>query len=157
MTCNITVGREPWSSGNMRRLKIQRLWVRIPAPYTGWTFFTYVFVVMCFWKDENKWKRGRGCTNFFKKHPIRGLYFSIAHLCYTKICLWHWLHGLPLLCSAHFMNFLIESGSNFHKYSITDGTNPMALIPTIKWGFCEVGVCKIKLFLLPRYNIRFRR
>ena len=79
------------------------------------------------------------------------LYFSIAHLCYTKICLWHWLHGLPLLCSAHFMNFLIESGSNFHKYSITDGTNPMALIPTIKWGFCEVGVCKIKLFLLPRY------
>ena len=43
-------------------------WVRIPAPYTGWTFFHTVricckkFVVV--WKDENKWKRGRGWPNF---------------------------------------------------------------------------------------------
>ena len=45
-----------------RRLMIQWSWVRIPAPYTGWTFFTYLFVlkfVMCVWKGENKWKRGR--------------------------------------------------------------------------------------------------
>ena len=32
-------GREPWSSGNGRRLMILRSWVRIPVPYTGWTFF----------------------------------------------------------------------------------------------------------------------
>ena len=35
--------------------------VRISAPYTRWTFVSYLFVVkfvMCVWKDENKWKRG---------------------------------------------------------------------------------------------------
>ena len=31
--------RKPWSSNYGRRLMIQRLWVRIPAPYTGWRFF----------------------------------------------------------------------------------------------------------------------
>ena len=31
--------REPWSSGYRRRLMFQRSWVRILAPYTGWTFF----------------------------------------------------------------------------------------------------------------------
>ena len=31
---------EPWSSGYGRRLMSWRLWVWIPAPYTGWTFFT---------------------------------------------------------------------------------------------------------------------
>ena len=34
-----TTGREPWSNGYGRRLTFQMLWVRIPAPYTGWTFF----------------------------------------------------------------------------------------------------------------------
>ena len=34
-----TKGQEPWSSGYGRRLMFQRLWVQIPAPYTGWTFF----------------------------------------------------------------------------------------------------------------------
>ena len=46
---------EPWSSGYGKRLKFQRLWVRIPAPYTGWTFFTIfvVKIVMMFvWKDR---------------------------------------------------------------------------------------------------------
>ena len=32
-------GREPWSSGNWKRLTSQRSWVRILAPYAGWTFF----------------------------------------------------------------------------------------------------------------------
>ena len=34
-------GWELWSSGYARRHIFWRLWVRIPAPYTGWTFFTY--------------------------------------------------------------------------------------------------------------------
>ena len=38
-------GREPWSSGKGKRLTFQRSWVRIPAPYTGWTFFPHIFVV----------------------------------------------------------------------------------------------------------------
>ena len=39
-----------------------RLWVLIPAPYTGWTF-SHLFVVkivMFVRKDENKQRRGRG-------------------------------------------------------------------------------------------------
>ena len=50
-------GRAPWSSGYGRRPMFWRLWIRIPVPYTGWTFFTYIFckVVMMFaWKYKNK-------------------------------------------------------------------------------------------------------
>ena len=35
-------GREPWSIGYGRRLMFWRSWVRIPAPFTGWIFFTFV-------------------------------------------------------------------------------------------------------------------
>ena len=38
---------EPWSSGYERRLKFKRLWVQIPAPYTGWTFFTLICCKNC--------------------------------------------------------------------------------------------------------------
>ena len=41
------VGREPWSSGYGRRLTFQRSWVRIPAPDTGWTFFTLICCKNC--------------------------------------------------------------------------------------------------------------
>ena len=41
------VGREPWSSGYGKRLTFQRSWVRIPAQYTGWTFFTYICCKNC--------------------------------------------------------------------------------------------------------------
>ena len=42
----------------LRRLMSWRSWVRIPAPYTGWTFFTFICckIVMFVWKDENKQK-----------------------------------------------------------------------------------------------------
>ena len=38
------MGWESWSSGygKRERFAFQRSWVRIPAPYTGWTFFTYI-------------------------------------------------------------------------------------------------------------------
>ena len=60
--------KEPWSSGYGRRLVFQRMGVQILASYNGWTFFTYLFVVklvMCVWKDENKWKRGQDWPNIF--------------------------------------------------------------------------------------------
>ena len=38
-------GREPWSSGYGRRLTYRRSWVRIPVPYTGWTW--YFFTLIC--------------------------------------------------------------------------------------------------------------
>ena len=36
--------REPWWSGYGRRLMFQRSWVRILAPYTGWTIFQIYFL-----------------------------------------------------------------------------------------------------------------
>ena len=43
-TNKFALGQEPWSRGFGRRLMFQRSWVRIPAPYTGWTFFhIYLF------------------------------------------------------------------------------------------------------------------
>ena len=48
----------------------ERSWVQIPAPYTGWTFFTLICGKKCiglFEKTENKRKRGRGWPIFSKK------------------------------------------------------------------------------------------
>ena len=38
------ITRETWSSGYGRRLMFRRLWLQIPAPYTGWALFHF-FVV----------------------------------------------------------------------------------------------------------------
>ena len=52
------LGREPWSSGYGWWLMFQRSWVRILAPYTGWTWhfshwFVVKIVIVLVWKD---WK-----------------------------------------------------------------------------------------------------
>ena len=38
---------ESWCSGYGRRLMFQRLWVRNPEPYTGWTFFIFICCKNC--------------------------------------------------------------------------------------------------------------
>ena len=43
----LPLGWEPRSSGYGRRLVFQRSWVRIPAPYTGWIFFTFICCKKC--------------------------------------------------------------------------------------------------------------
>ena len=62
------LGWEPWSSGYVRRLMFQKLWVRIPAPYTGWTsHFSHVFVVKIVWfvwKDQKINKKRPGLAHF---------------------------------------------------------------------------------------------
>ena len=40
-------GFEPWSSGYGKRLLFQSSWFRIQAPYTGWTFFTFICCKNC--------------------------------------------------------------------------------------------------------------
>ena len=63
----VTVG--PWSSGFGRRLKDRRSWVRILAPYTGWTFSHIFKIVMMFvWKRlKINWGWGWGWPIFLKK------------------------------------------------------------------------------------------
>ena len=64
--------REPWSSGYEMRLIYQRLWVRFPAPYTGWTwhFFTLIccknFNDVCL-KSPKINEKEAGVGPFFKK------------------------------------------------------------------------------------------
>ena len=52
----LNADREPWSSGYERRLMFQRLWVQIPAPYSGSSFFTFICckIVKFALKDKNK-------------------------------------------------------------------------------------------------------
>ena len=59
-------GRPGLGSGYGRRLMFRRLWVQILAPYTGWTFFTFICckIELCVGKDENKFKRGLGWPIF---------------------------------------------------------------------------------------------
>ena len=69
-----------WSSGYGRRLMFWWSWVWIPAPYTGWTFFTLICCKDCKFvcrKDEKNKKRGRGMAHF---GPIRhSLKSFVAH------------------------------------------------------------------------------
>ena len=54
----------------MGQLVFKRSWVRIPAPYTGWTFVTFICCkncVVCLKKTEYKRKRGRGWPILFLK------------------------------------------------------------------------------------------
>ena len=45
----LKTGLELWSSGYGRRLMFEMLYVQIPAPYTGWTwyFFAFIFSIEC--------------------------------------------------------------------------------------------------------------
>ena len=43
----VKLGGNSWSSGYSRRLILQRSWVPILAPYTGWTFFTFICCKIC--------------------------------------------------------------------------------------------------------------
>ena len=98
--------REPWSSGYGRRLTSKKSWVRILVPDTGWAFFSHLFVVkivMCVWKDDNKWKGGRGWPIiFFKKTQIEPDWTDLSpswinrQICTKRTiyyCLNFWLFG----------------------------------------------------------------
>ena len=66
----VTIGREPWSSDYGRRLTFWRSWVRIPVPYTGWTFFTLICCkvgLMFVWKRPKLNEKDADMAHFFKK------------------------------------------------------------------------------------------
>ena len=58
-------GREPWSSGYGRRFTFHRLWVRIPAPYTEWIFFTFICCKTCIVFEKTKINEKRPGTAHF--------------------------------------------------------------------------------------------
>ena len=91
------LGREPWSSGYGSRLTFQRSWVRIPAPDTGWTFFTLICCkncIVCLKRPKIKTKKRPGLAQFLK---INVLY---------KSCWWTDSNLCPLVAeAAHSANF----------------------------------------------------
>ena len=50
----------------------QRSWVRIPAPYTGWTFFTLISCIVCLKRLKINEKEAR-VGPFFKKYAKEDL------------------------------------------------------------------------------------
>ena len=69
------VEQELWSSGYVRRLMVWSSRIRIPAPYTGWTSFTYIWCKKInVSKDENKRKRGRVCRRLKMAAATLSLY-----------------------------------------------------------------------------------
>ena len=73
-------GREPWSSGYVRRLMFQRSWVPIPAPYTGWSFshiFVVKIVMMFFKRQKINNKIGRGWPIFKKNVKEKSLSYLL--------------------------------------------------------------------------------
>ena len=78
-------GWEPWSSDYGRRLTFWRLWVWIPVPYTGWTFFHInccKIVLMFVWKRPKINEKEAGLAHFLKKsiqritEGIHGIFFT---------------------------------------------------------------------------------
>ena len=70
----------PWSSGKWKRLTFRRSWVRILAPYTGWTFFPHIFVVkivmMFVWKRPKINEKEAGVSPFLKNFALRAFQMS---------------------------------------------------------------------------------
>ena len=74
-----TGGRKPWSCGYGKRLTFLRSWVRIPAPYTGWTFFTYICCKNCnvCLKRLKINEKEAGIGPFFKKKMPTGMWSTV--------------------------------------------------------------------------------
>ena len=76
-----SVGHEPWSSGYGWQLMFERLRVRIPALYTGWTFFHIDLlqkIVLFVWEDQKYMKKRPGLVHFLKTKR----HFT-KYVCYT--------------------------------------------------------------------------
>ena len=71
----------------------RRLWVQIPAPYTGWTFFTFIYCKncsVCLKKTKiNEKVTGDGpfLSSYTGKvyHVVAGLEEILAHFCIGEV------------------------------------------------------------------------
>ena len=90
-----------------------RLWVRIPEPYTGWTFFTLICCknyIVCLKKAENKRKKRPGWPILKKleemaKHYFMRGEFEAPHL--FKDLFQCWLHFTLVTAILRQLNILL--------------------------------------------------
>ena len=63
-------GRHPWSSGYGRRLVFRRSWVWIAAPYTRWTFTTFICCKNCLF-ERTKINEKEAAVAHLKKQYLK--------------------------------------------------------------------------------------
>ena len=73
-------GREPRLSDYGRRLMFRSSWVWIPAPYAGWTFFTFNCCENCkvCLKKTKINEKEAGDGRFFRKRPNQNLQWKLT-------------------------------------------------------------------------------
>ena len=132
--------REPWSSGYGKRLMFLMSWVRIPAPYTGWTFFHIIFCKICndvFLKRPiiNK-KRGRGLPILEKryfaifKNDLLGIgQIRLDTMECTPSCIIE--HSTYFFAGIKWLN--LTPGSSSHTW--VPGLNPIREVQSILIGY----------------------
>ena len=103
-----------WSCGYGRRLMFQRCEFESRHHILDGNFFTLICwkkIIMCVWKDENKWKRGRGCPNSKKIPSVHDM------LCLIEC--WHFSTN--------------QSAQNQHKHCFFIGSDLVNFCHLKKW------------------------
>ena len=93
MTTPLEEHWEPWAKGYGRRLMFRRSWVRIPALYTGWTFFTFICCKkwnVCLKRgNKNKTKKRPGWPIFIKNIGLfKSCFNDWGKIYFCWFCLW---------------------------------------------------------------------
>ena len=105
------LGWEPWSSGYGRRLTLQRSWVQIPVPDTGWTWHFFTFnccktCIVCLKRPKIN-----------KKEVVVGpLKKRLSKHTFSEIFILSWINKI-----AEIMLFAIKSGVKY-SYPFTSST-----------------------------------
>ena len=99
-------------AGTLALIIFERLWVRIPAPYTRWTFFhiDFLYKLYCLFektKNKKKRKRGRGWAIFknnrFQHFCVNEFQWTLINSHFKMLNL-----SLSLSLSLFFLIFLIS-------------------------------------------------
>ena len=131
------LGQEPWSSGYGKRLTFRRSWVRIPALYTGWTFFTYICCKNC--NDAclerpkiNEKEAGVG-PFFYKNKQISFLHDDLFHAFHIT----HFTVSIPSFSLS--LSLLLLTYSIFYFYPISGFVFLLLYLSTTKQQYNAIG------------------
>ena len=100
------------SSGYGRKLMFRRLWVRIPALYTGWTFFTYICCKNCIVGFKNTKINEKQTAPFLKCFAKRFPYRARSHLSFQPT-LTGQLQSRPVKLTVQLFYFCISCTITF--------------------------------------------
>ena len=107
-------------AGALALIIFERLWVRIPAPYTRWTFFhiDFLYKLYCLFektKNKKKRKRGRGWA-IFKNNRFQ--HFCVNEFQWTLINSHFKMLNLSLSLLSYFSYFFLSNSHSFTRQII---------------------------------------